>query len=455
MQNLHDHNPKDILLDVLRHKKSHHVPWVPFAGSHAGKLKNYSAIEIFKDESKLLECLLEVNKQYQPNGQPVFFDLQIEAEILGCGLKWHEKGPPSISNHPFENNDTIPNYIPKESDGRIPFVLNVMKKFKEKVGDSTALFGLFCGPLTLAAHLRGTKLFIDLLRNKDYALKLINYTSEIGKRMAEYYSNAGMDILAVVDPVVSQISPRVFKQYLLEPFSHIFKKIKESNKFSSFFVCGDATNNLDLMCQSGPDSIFVDENVDMANAKKILKPYKIILGGNIPLTTVLLYGTQQDNMKYVVDLMDNIGTEDLIIAPGCDMPYDIPIDNVIGVIQAIKEPILVRNAIKNYEKADMNINIELPDYKHLKKPLIEVFTLDSDICAACGYMRDAGLQAKDHFGETIDFREYKIITQENIARMKKMKIEHLPSLLINGELCYSSIIPNKEELIKKIEKMLK
>lgn len=455
MEKLHNHNRKEILLDTFRHKTTDHVPWVPFAGSHAGKLKNYSAIDIFKDENKLLECLLEVNKQYQPNGQPVFFDLQIEAEILGCGLKWHEKGPPSISTHPFENNDKIPDYIPTDSDGRIPFVLKVMKQFKELVGSSTALFGLFCGPLTLAAHLRGTKLFIDLLRNKNYTEKLIDYTTQVGKKMAEYYSNEGMDILAVVDPVVSQISPRVFKQYLLEPFSEIFKKIKALNKFSSFFVCGDATNNLDLMCQSGPDSIFVDENVDMITAKKILNQYKILLGGNIPLTTVLLYGTQQDNMKYIIDLLDKLGTEDLIIAPGCDMPYDIPIDNVIGVVQAVQEPDLVRSAIKDYEKTDLNIQIDLPDYNHLAKPLIEVFTLDSDICAACGYMRDAGFQAKNYFGDAIEFKEYKITSRENIARMKKMKIEHLPSLLINGNLSYSSIIPNKDELIKKIEKMIK
>ena len=37
-------------------------------------------------------------------------------------------------------------------------------------------------------------------------------------------------------------------------------------------------------------------------------------------------------MKNTVDLIDSLDNTDmLIIAPGCDMPYDIPVENTIGV----------------------------------------------------------------------------------------------------------------------------
>ncbi|MDD2477083.1 MAG: uroporphyrinogen decarboxylase family protein, partial [Dysgonamonadaceae bacterium] len=75
-------------MKALRHQEVEDVPWVPFAGVHAGKLKAYTALEVLQDGDKLVESLLEVNKIYMPDGMPILFDLQVEAEILGCELLW-------------------------------------------------------------------------------------------------------------------------------------------------------------------------------------------------------------------------------------------------------------------------------------------------------------------------------------------------------------------------------
>ena len=99
---------KELLISVMNHEEVARPPWVPFAGVHAGKLKNYSAEEVLKDGDKLFESLMEVNKLYSPDGQPVLFDLQIEAEILGCELLWAENNPPSVASHPLANTEEIP-----------------------------------------------------------------------------------------------------------------------------------------------------------------------------------------------------------------------------------------------------------------------------------------------------------------------------------------------------------
>lgn len=100
--------------------------------------------------------------------------------------------------------------------------------------------------------------------------------------MAEYYVEAGMDVIAVVDPLISQISEDHFEQFMHEPFSGLFAHIRELGAFSSFFVCGDATRNIEAMCRTAPDSISIDENVDLLEAKKITDRYNITVGGNIP-----------------------------------------------------------------------------------------------------------------------------------------------------------------------------
>lgn len=451
---------KELLLKVLSHEKTERLPWVPFAGVHAGLLKGYTAIEVLKDEDKLYESLIEVNKLYAPDGMPIMFDLQIEAEILGCELQWAEKSPPSVSGHPLEKDKKIPCdcEIPKADSGRIPMVTNVMKRVKESIGEEVALYGLICGPLTLASHLRGSSVFMDMLRDPQYAKDLFEFCTKVNLAMADYYLDAGMDIIAIVDPLISQISPKHFDDLLADDFITIFDYIRSKNSISSFFVCGDATRQIEVMCKTNPDYISVDENVNLITAKEITDKYNIVIGGNIPLTTTMLFGNQQDNMKYVLDLIDNISHNNLIISPGCDMPYGIPPENTIAVEQAIKEPDAVREMLVNYEASDDDfddINVELPDYDNLPKPLVEVFTLDSTMCAACTYMLKAAEEAVDEFGDLVDVVEYRYTIKEDVARIKKVGVEKLPSMYINGELKWSSIIPDREEYFDELRRLLK
>ena len=449
--------PKELLFAALRHEKTPRAPWVPFAGVHAGLLIGADATQVLTDEDTLVKSLLEVNRLYKPDGQPVVFDLQLEAEILGCELVWAKDTPPSVSSHPLADTMTVPCRctLPKLDQGRLPIVLNAMRRMKQEVGDTTALYGLICGPFTLASHLRGNDLFMDMYDDEDYVAELLEYCLECAKRMTDYFVDAGMDVIAVVDPLVSQISSAHFTDFLSGPYTALFDYIRAKGVFSSFFVCGNATRNIEVMCQTNPDSISVDENVDIIAAKAVTDKYNVAIGGNIPLTSVMLHGTQQDNMKYVVDLLEKLPEyRNFIVAPGCDMPYGVPVENAIGAAQAALETESVRKMVENYVSATFDMDVELPDYEHLTKPLVEVCTLDSATCAACTYMMGAATVAKEQFGDAIDMVEYKFTVKENIARFVKMGVKSLPSIYINGKLKFASIIPSKEELEQAIREVL-
>jgi uroporphyrinogen decarboxylase len=445
---------KELVLRTLRHERLERAPWVPFAGVHAGKLTGYSAREILTDADKLVQSLVKVNRIYRPDGQPVVFDLQIEAEALGCELLWPDKTPPSVSTHPLSGRQDIPARIPGPQEARIPFALDAMRKAKVALGETTALYGLVTGPFTLASHLRGTDIFMDMILDPDYVHHLLDYSFAVESAVASYYIDAGMDIIAAVDPLVSQISPDHFKEFLAEPYKKFFDGLRSRGALSSLFVCGNATNNVEPMCLTGPDSISVDENIDLAQAKAITDRYNVCLGGNIQLTVVMLLGTQADNMKAVVDIIDSVPPGNLIVSPGCDMPYDVPIENTIAAGQAARETAQVRSILENYKGARIDLDVVLPDYRNLLKPLVEVFTLDSATCAACGYMMEAAKDMKSIFGEKIDIVEHKFTTKENVARCMKMGVAKLPSIYINGDLKYSSIIPSREDLRGNIAAML-
>lgn len=443
---------KELLLAALRRDVTGAVPWVPFAGVHAGKLRGYSAVDMLTDETKLVDALLEVNRVYDPDGQPVMFDLQIEAEILGCDLAWSERTPPAVASHPLAERPELPSRLPEAGDGRLPLALGATRALKRSVGQRTAVYGLVCGPLTLASHLRGTDLFMDIYDRPDFVAGLLDFARDTALRLAGFYAAAGADVIAVVDPVASQIAPRHFTTLLDGPYRAIFDALRAMRVASALFVCGDATRQIEGMCRTHPDSLMIDENIDLLAAQPIAARYGVALGGNIPLTTCLLMGSQQENMQYVVDLLERVDRRGFVLAPGCDMPYDTLPENVIAVVEAVRDPVAARRMLATYQAPTAHADVALPDYAALPRPLVEVFTLDSTTCAACGYMLVAAQRAAATLDGAVDLVERRLTSEENVVRLRKMGIRSVPSILIDGEPVFSSIIPSQPELIAAIQR---
>ncbi len=441
-------NGKELITQAMNNEPVERVPWVPYTGVQIANLKGYTAEEVLKDGDKLLACLQESHRQYSPDGQPVVFDLQVEAEVLGCDLLWAENSPPTVSSHPLAAVDDIPTKLPGKEEGRIPLILDVMRRFKQEVGETTALYGLVCGPFTLASHLRGTNIFMDMYDDPAYVDRLLAFTTEVAITMADYYIEAGMDVIGAVDPLVSQISPDTFSHFLSGPYGKFFDHVRSKGVFSSFFVCGDATKNLEVMCKSGPDCLSIDENIDLAAAKKVTDAYDLVISGNLQLTVVMLLGNQKDNQKAAIEKIDAMGSTNFILAPGCDIPFDVPPANVIGVGQAVQDVEATRLFLESYVKEESTVDVELPDYPNLDHILIEVLTIDSATCAACGYMKAAADEAAGLFtGRPVKVVERKITEPENIVRLGKMGVANLPAMAIQGNVKFVSLIPNRQELL--------
>jgi len=57
--------------------------------------------------------------------------------------------------------------------------------------------------------------------------------------------------------------------------------------------------------------------------------------------------------------------------------------------------------------------------------------------------------------DKIDYHEWSLRDREGIAMFKKFKARSLPSIAIDGELQFESLIPAQEDLIKAITQKLK
>ncbi|MCF7847441.1 MAG: thioredoxin family protein [Kiritimatiellales bacterium] len=445
---------KEILLDAIQGKITERPAWMPFVGCHGGFLVGRTAKEYLQSAELIVEGLLKAKSLYKPDGMPVMFDLQIEAEILGCNLHWADEVPPAVTSHPLAMGKKIVD-LPEldETKGRFPIIVQALETLKKEIGQDTALYGLVCGPFTLALHLLGNNIFLDMYDNEDAVLEVINYCADICIKSADIYLDHGADVIAVVDPMTSQISPEHFEQFVTPAMNRVFDHIRSRGGISSIFVCGDVTRNLEVMTKTTADNISVDEQVDMAHLRELCEAQGKSFGGNIKLTAVLLLGDANDARMEVLDIMEKSGRKGFILAPGCDLPYAVPSKNLQAVAEMVHDE-YAREAAKSLSaKADDSFDdVELPDYLGARAVVVDVITLDSTSCAPCQYMMEAVEKAADAAMVKVWINEHKIKVREGIGVMMKLGVKNLPTICINGEPTFASIIPDQTTLVKAIEK---
>lgn len=437
-------NQKQLVLDALKGKEVERTPWVPFVGCHAASLIGVDCESYFKNEEHIVDGVSKAIELYNPDGIPTMFDLQLEAEAMGCGLVYAKDNPPAVSTHILEQGKSIEDLqIPTEKDGRLPIALSATRKLVEKYGDRLAIYGLITGPFTLALHLKGTDIFYDMIDEPEEVEELMEFCEKVAKEMARMYIEAGVDVVALVDPMTSQISPDSFEEFV-EPYcARVFDYIHEQGRLGSMFVCGDATRNLEHMCLTHCDNLCVDENVDLARAVEIGRKHNVSVGGNIKLTVTMLFGTPYDNMVDAQNCIQIGGRRGFILSPGCDMPYATPVENVQAITRTVHGDV---KDIFNSGNVMDGVDYELPDYAASSKVIIDCITLDSESCAACQYNMEAVRVAAKGMEEDLLIIEHKIKEKEGVACMLKLGASNVPTICVDGRIKYVSILPSTEEM---------
>jgi MtaA/CmuA family methyltransferase len=446
---------KERVVAALLNQKTDRVPWVPFVGCHAGALIGKTAREFLQSEEFMVEGIQAAIHRYHPDGIPVSFDLQIEAEALGCELVWADENPPSVAGHVLMQGVALKDLKPIDMNAaRIPLVMRTARRLRAANPD-VALYGLITGPFTLALHLLGTDIFMKMFDEPAEVQRLMDYCAGVGKAMAAGFLDAGCDIVAVVDPMTSQIGPDQFREFVLPYVTAIFDDIRERKGYGSFFVCGHAQQNIEAMCECRAHNISIDENIPLDYIRDICVPRGISFGGNLQLTSVLLLGTPEDAQMNALACMDiGSGSAGFILAPGCDLPYGVPPANIEAVTRMVTDP-YEREVLKAKGTSKVAADLlDLSEYGASDKVIVDIITLDSEACAPCQYMVEAVRRVAPEFEGIVEWREHKIKQRESLVFMTSLMVRNVPTICIDGEITFVSRIPARDELIAALQKRI-
>lgn len=309
---------KQMLIDAYRGKRTQKAPWVPYSGVHCAFIINEPADKFLQDPELLAKGVVETAKRYKADGIPLLFDLSVEANAVGCDLKWWPDNVPSVTTHPCSDKTPADAglKLPTKDSGRWPVLFEAAKIAKPQLEElDCAMMGLFCGPLTLASHLAGVRIFTDVYKNKEFAQEVCKFAGEVGAVSAQLYAEMGCDIIANVDPVASQIKPDTFREYVKPNCDPATKVIHDAGLTSSFFICGDCTKVMEEVCTLGTHGFAIDEQLNMNFVRDIARKHNVGFGGNLKLTLALSLGLLSPREDAIVSLAAG-GQHGYTFAPG-------------------------------------------------------------------------------------------------------------------------------------------
>ena len=444
----------DLIRKAIRLEYVNRIPWVPFVGCHAGKLLGITAKEFLTSSENIVNGVAKAIELYKPDGIPVIFDLQVEAEALGCQLYWPDDNPPAVVSHPLSEGKTINELtFLQNENGRIPLIMEAAKQLRLKY-PKIALYGLITGPFTLALHLTGTDIFLKIFEEPDFVHEIMSFSTDVAIFMVERYKESGCDIIALVDPMTSQIDPVSFETFVSPYATKIFNYIKQAGLLSSFFVCGNAKQNIEVMCQCRPDNISIDENIPLSYVRDVSSSYNISFGGNMKLTVSLLLGNENDARMEALECMDIGGKKGFILSPGCDLPMNTPVNNLIAVSELVFDEVLQGKLRASEAPVNEVQKLVLSDHWSQDKVIIDIITLDSSSCAPCQYMVNAVTRASQAFGNKVIFKEYSIKEKIGVQMMASLNVQNIPTIVIDGNIEFVSQIPPVNKIEAKIREYI-
>ena len=200
---------KELVRSLFQLKELPRIPFIPWVGTFAAQLEQIQAEEMLSDPGLLSNSLLNAQKLFGYDAIVPVFDQSLEAEACGCEIEWPEEGgTPRVTSHPIADGASVGDVDKPdiEKHGRVPIVLEALKRMNILRGKQVAFFAVVTGPLTLASHLAGEGFVAELESGSEQAGKTLAAAGSVGLKMTRKYCEAGVDAIVIAEPMLATAS---------------------------------------------------------------------------------------------------------------------------------------------------------------------------------------------------------------------------------------------------------
>jgi uroporphyrinogen decarboxylase len=216
------------------------------------------------------------------------------------------------------------------------------------------------GPLTLAGELAGVRnVMKGMIKDGGLVKRLLEFTTKVAKGYARRLMDAGADIICILEPSAALVSPRHYAQFSKASIEEIANSV---TAITVLHICGDIAPLIREMIGTRVHGISVDSAVDIVEVLSQLDNGKAV-AGNIDPIKEMVFSSPEKIKERVVQLRGKLrqyekglvlrchpGVEEkeefrhgphsnFILSTGCDLPPEVPLENITAFMEGGRESI--------------------------------------------------------------------------------------------------------------------
>jgi len=327
---------------VIRSLKNQRVdrsPIFPMIGDHAGIINGLSYRDMYKDPKKAAKAHLNAIKLY---GYDIL-TIQVEpswpvAEACGAEVNYPQNKNPWIKNPIIHSVDDVkglklPNFLETQSTFTM---IEGTKILSQNSNYPVAAF--MSGPLTFCFQLLSYKKMLKyLVKNPEMVKNLLKKVIKIIIAYIKSLQKSGAEICVICEHDLQMISPTLSKVFCFDYLSEILM----TYKYNILHICGKVRPHLEILSHEHNlleklSAISIGPHMSISETQKLFN-YEIGIAGNIDHFKLLTRGSPQEIQIAVHKAIEANGDDPrFMIAPGCEITADTPIENVKAFMNAAK-----------------------------------------------------------------------------------------------------------------------
>ena len=266
-------------------------------------------------------------------------DSMREAEGFGTEVVFPEDGVPyaaSMCLQQLSDIDTL-RVIDPSQGRRMTDTVEAVRLMRQRAGNDVPVVGWVEGAMAECCDLMDMQhVFMNLLDEPEAMHQLLDLCTQQGILFAKAQVEAGAHIMGIGDSAASLVGPRLYEEFVLPYQKRMIRAIHDMGIPVKLHICGNIGPVMHLVAQTGADMVDCDFMVDMERAADIL-PQSTCICGNIHPVEVMLQGTPEQVKAEVLRCKALGNRNNNCIAPGCEVPKDTPPENMLALLETLKE----------------------------------------------------------------------------------------------------------------------
>ncbi len=328
-------NSKEIITRALKLERTPRLPVALLSGGvWTMNRRSFSLREILNQPELAAEIIIDTQELVQSDivwPGSGYHNLAIRA--LGGSIKFRARGAPDIQASLIDKVIEVEK-LPLKNLPEEPGIQNLLSTARivaKALGKQVLVGASQWGPFTLAGHIYGVeKLMRSIYKDRDAVLAILDFTAELCYRYLKLFIDNGVEIVSIADPSASGdlISRNQFQEFVIPHLQKVVSRLQQKGVFVCIHICGNITNRLDLIPETGADLLSMDYKVDLGKARETLGG-RMAFSGNLNPVAVMQNANPDLVAECCLDCINKTSAiPGYIVMPGCDIPPGVPLENI-------------------------------------------------------------------------------------------------------------------------------